>query len=188
MHLPTKIMVLTSLLTLFPHLSNATLSNPNADSLCVNSIPASTPSSQFVDNHDGTVTDNKTGLMWKQCSEGQIWKDGFCNNFATSYSWQGALQQTRTANNTKGFAGKKDWRLPNIKELSSIVERQCYNPAINKAVFANTDTYFLSGDFWASSPNTQYSGDAWFVGFRRGNVDEAVKNSSNQVRLVRGGL
>ncbi|MCP4235257.1 MAG: DUF1566 domain-containing protein, partial [Aestuariibacter sp.] len=38
--------------------------------VCQVDIPASTPDSQLQDNGDGTVTDNKTGLMWKQCSEG----------------------------------------------------------------------------------------------------------------------
>lgn len=189
----TKIAALTSLLVLLPSLGNTTISNPNGNTICVNNIPATTPDNQFSDNHDGTVTDNKTGLMWKRCSEGQTWgadlwsAGNTCNSIGTSYNWQTALQQAQTVNNTGGYAGKKDWRLPNVKELSSIVERQCSAPAINQIVFPSTDSYFLSGDFWTSTPNTKYDGDAWFVSFRSGDADEYVKSNSNQVRLVRGG-
>ncbi|MCI5158155.1 MAG: DUF1566 domain-containing protein, partial [Candidatus Electrothrix sp. AUS1_2] len=37
---------------------------------CESNTPASTPNSQLIDNGDGTITDSKTGLMWKQCVEG----------------------------------------------------------------------------------------------------------------------
>ncbi|MCI5228088.1 MAG: DUF1566 domain-containing protein, partial [Candidatus Electrothrix sp. AX2] len=93
-------------------------------------IPASTPDSQLVDNGDGTVTDSKTGLMWKQCLEGLSGSD-CATGSAESFTWQEALQQPGVINHAGGFAGYTDWRLPNINELISIVEEQCYNPAIN---------------------------------------------------------
>lgn len=55
------------------------------------SISASTPDSQLLDNGDGTVTDSKTGLMWKKCLEGV--EDDNCETGSVSpFTWQEALQ------------------------------------------------------------------------------------------------
>ncbi len=145
------------------------------------SIPATTPATQFTDHGDGTVTDNKTGLMWKKCVEGQDLLT--CSGSAASYNWKDALEQAQTVNGS-GFAGYTDWRVPNIKELASIVEEQCYAPAINLAVFPNTDQYAW---FWSASPYA-YNGDlAWSVFFRNGYVSYYPKSNGYQVRLVRSG-
>jgi hypothetical protein len=63
----------------------------------------------FMDNGDGTITDNATGLMWSKDDSGggMNWKDAL--------SWV----QTRNAAN---YLGYNDWRLPNAKELQSIVD------------------------------------------------------------------
>ena len=60
----------------------------------------------FIDNHDGTITDLATGLMWTQTDSPK------------AMNWQQALAwcENLTA------AGHSDWRLPNIKELQSIVD------------------------------------------------------------------
>lgn len=60
----------------------------------------------FTDNEDGTITDEATGLMWMQDdnNEGLNWKD------ALSYA------------EGKEYAGYSDWRLPDVKELQSIVD------------------------------------------------------------------
>ena len=149
------------------------------------SIPSSTPSNQFTDNHNGTVKDNKTGLIWKKCSEGQVWNNatGRCNGNATTYTWQDALKQAQTVNNSSGFAGYADWHLPNITELESIVERQCYDPAINLTIFPDTPS---SSDYWSSSPRANVSYNAWGISFDSGGGGWANKNSSVNVRLVRG--
>lgn len=60
----------------------------------------------FVDNNDETVTDNATGLMWQKADDG------------TSRDWQGALEYAENLT----LVGYTDWRLPNIKELQSIVD------------------------------------------------------------------
>jgi hypothetical protein len=61
---------------------------------------------QFADNGDGTVTDRATGLIWMQADSGH------------GMDWEHALQ---FAENLK-FAGHDDWRLPNAKELQSLVD------------------------------------------------------------------
>lgn len=62
----------------------------------------------FTDNGDGTITDSATGLMWMQDDSGE------------GMTWESALEYAES----KEFAGYTDWRLPNIKELQSIVDYQ----------------------------------------------------------------
>ena len=148
------------------------------------SIPATTPTSQFIDHGDGTVTDTKTGLMWKRCSEGQAWNGSTCSDTSESvtyFTWQGALQQAQAINSTGGFAGQSDWRVPNPKELTSLVEEQCFEPAINITVFPATYTSL----FWSSSPSAYDGNFAWYVADDE--VFWSLKSASLRVRLVRGG-
>jgi hypothetical protein len=63
----------------------------------------------FRDNGDGTVTDRATGLMWTKADSG------------TGLNWQQALAWVQEKN-TANFLGHRDWRLPNAKELQSIVD------------------------------------------------------------------
>ena len=146
------------------------------------SIPASTPNSQLQDNGDGTITDTKTGLIWKRCLEGQSGSD-CASGSAEAFTWQQALQRAQTVNSSGGFAGFSDWRLPTIKELSSLVEHQCVDPAINLTRFPNAS----SDGLWSSSAvagNTEY---AWSVGFSDGNAFWDYEGNLNRLRLVRSG-
>jgi len=111
------------------------------------SIPATAPASRFTDNGDGTVTDKLTGLQWKRCNEGQIWDSGKCIGVAPSFEWQEALIIAAAAQ----FAGHTDWRLPNIKELASVLENACTYPAVNEAVFSSTT---VGG--WSATPTASY--------------------------------
>lgn len=142
-------------------------------------IPATAPASRFTDNGDGTVTDQTTGLQWQRCSQGQAWSNGTCAGTATGHTWQAALQLAEAAS----YAGRSNWRLPNIKELASIVEQACVSPAIDLAVFPGTS----SSVFWSSSPYANYTAYAWFVVFRNGTGGYDGKSHGLQVRLVRGG-
>lgn len=152
-------------------------------------IPATAPASRFTDNDDGTVTDKANGLHWKRCSEGQTWSGGTCTGATTSHSWQEALQLAEGATDL----GYTDWRLPNIKELSSIIERACSSPAIDLAVFPATSATENMGWFWSASTSIPVGGEgvygwgAWLVDFDRGHVRSQTKDSGLLVRLVRGG-
>jgi len=99
---------------------------------------------------------------------------------ATPFTWQAALQRAAEAD----FAGSSLWRLPNKKELDSLVEQRCYNPAINNRIFSNTPTDKV---FWSSSSNADNAGLAWIVNFNNGSLNYYGKDSANYVRLVRGG-
>lgn len=143
------------------------------------SIRATAPASRFTDNLDGTVTDQASGLQWKRCAEGQTWSGSTCTGSATGHTWQQALQLADAASD----AGHSDWRLPNIKELSSIVERACHSPAIDQAVFPATPTSY----FWSASPYAGSSDRAWLVFFNHGVDGSYYKANGYHVRLVRGG-
>jgi len=149
---------------------------------CVGTITASTPTADFVDHGNGTVTHTKTGLMWKQCSEG-LSGAGCATGAATAHTWQAALQLAETLNAGGGFAGFTDWRLPNQKELNSIVERQCITPSVNATIFpATVNTWY-----WSASPSAGLASGAWFVDFNGGFDIVNIKSFNVYVRLVRGG-
>ncbi len=168
----------------------------------------------FVDNGDGTITDEATGLMWMQDDSGE------------GMDWEHALAWAQEKN-AENYLGYSDWRLPNVKELQSIVDYDyapdavdaAYDgPAINP-MFAVSEITNEAGDtdypyFWSStSAPFQAGGDyyyAWYVAFGRavnpegadyhgagavrfdtkargGPAGEGDERVYNYVRLVRGG-
>jgi len=149
---------------------------------CVTTVTAITPTTDFIVHGSGTVTHSKTGLMWKQCPEG-LSGVGCATGVAIFYTWQASLQLAETLNAAGGLAGFVDWRVPNIKELNSIVENQCFNPSINTTIFPNT----ASSVFWSASPIAGNAPYAWNVNFAEGTNPSNVKATSQYVRLVRGG-
>ncbi len=144
-----------------------------------NKIPETTPSSDFIDNNDGTITHKTTGLMWKKCSEGLSGAD-CATGTAAKKNWTEALETADTANSSNA-AGHNDWRLPNSIELGSIVEGACYFPAINLDIFPNT----ISDYYWSSSPSASGNANAWGVYFYFGYDNYGNKNVKRRVRLVR---
>lgn len=144
-------------------------------------IREATSADQFVNHNDGTVSDVETGLVWSLCSEGQIYADGECSGVANSYTWTEGLNRARVINNAGGIAGKTGWRLPNIKELGSIVESQCYNPAINLSVFPDTP----SATYWSSTPDPRGDRQARSIYFKTGSDLSPSVSRSRHVRMVR---
>ena len=144
----------------------------------VSEIPSSTPTGDFIDHGDGTVTHKKSGLMWLKCPLGQR-GDDCATGSANTYTWQGALDIAHSYS----FAGYDDWRLPNVKELFSIVERRCYAPAVNLEVFPATD----GSDFWTASPSSVFSDFAWYVDAYSGKANDYNREYVLKVRLVRSG-
>lgn len=135
----------------------------------------STPSADFTDNGDGTVYHKLTGLTWKRCTEGQNWTGSACRGLGSfnTYDQASAL--------TSNFAGKNDWRLPNIQELLSIVETGATKPTINTAIFPNTSNSL----HWSASPHW-YPNYVYFVEFYDGHSTGADRLGPYLVRLVRG--
>ncbi|NEX18481.1 MAG: hypothetical protein C1943_18250 [Halochromatium sp.] len=132
----------------------------------------------FVDNGDGTISDANTGLMWAQCSAGQSGTDCGTGS-ADGMAWQQALSYAENAT----FAGYNDWRLPNRRELRSLVDYNTYGPAIDEAFFPATPSDW----FWSASPFANYSDGAWYVNFSSGYDGSYYKYNPYRVRLVREG-
>lgn len=148
----------------------------HAQQICRTGIVPSTPDSRFVDNGDGTISDSDTGLMWQKCSLGL--SGNRCNNgSATTHNWQQALEAAQN----NALAEYSDWRLPNIKELSSIAEQKCHNPAINSNYFPNTQSTY----YWSASPESNGSSTAWNVHFYFGYAHNHYRRTDLYVRLVR---
>lgn len=157
-------------LTMVPNQSSAAQTCRTAE------VSPSSPTSRFVINNDGTVTDTLTGLNWKRCSEG-LTGSACEEGMAETFTWKGALNAAENST----FAGKKGWRLPTIKELDTIVEFQCTMPAINSTIFPATP----ASNFWSSSPYAGYANGAWNLNFNDGVRDSCSTNFSLYLRLVR---
>lgn len=162
----------------------ALLVSGTAVASCINNVVRTNPNSIYTDHDNSTVTDNQTGLMWMQCSQG-LSGSGCATGSATLMNWKQAMEAAQAANSGGGTFGYTDWRLPNIKELESLVERACYSPSINARHFPATVGSF----YWSSSlsyiPNNGQV--VWSVYFLIGNVISHGKAYKGYVRLVRGG-
>ncbi|EOD54953.1 Lcl C-terminal domain-containing protein [Aeromonas molluscorum] len=128
-----KKQILTLLLTLG-------CTNAMAAAICDDNMPRTSPTSRFADHGDGTVTDRTTGLTWMRCQLGQTWQNQSCSGEPTRLYWQQALLtaeriRTESSHGLHGFGGHQDWRLPTIKELTSLLESACYKPALNETIF-----------------------------------------------------
>ncbi len=130
---------------------------------------------RFVDNGDGTVTDNCTGLMWQK-DTADVNDDGQSTD-QDYLSWCDALAYCESLS----FAGHDDWRLPNVRELQSIVDYGCFSPTIDPVFGALLSTY------WASTSFAVFPGSAWLVNFCCGYVGDDIfgKLTLHYVRAVR---
>ncbi len=121
------------------------------------------------------ITDSKTGLIWRRCAEGMSWKKTTCVGKASF------VNQADAAALAKAAGG--EWRLPVLKEMSSIVavrEADENKAAIDPRAFPATPV----GRFWTSS--SVGTGYFMFVSFIEGSAGEGARNSPGAVRLVRG--
>ncbi len=146
------------------------------------------PSPRFNDNNNGTVTDYLTGLIWL--------KKGNCAQFFLGDSignnhrlWEDAIT---AANSLKsGFCeladGSKagDWRLPNLKELNSLIDFGRYNPAL--PLYCPLAGTTFSGIYWSSTTRVAFPITAWSINFYNGQNDYNLKAAPHGVRAVRGG-
>jgi hypothetical protein len=148
-------------------------------------VPAS-----YTDNGDGTVTDDVSGLMWEKLSD-----DASIHDKDTQYTWANAFSVKIAGLNGTNFAGHNDWRVPNIKELNSIINFGVTNPSTYPQLFNNcipgctvlTCACQQIASYW-SSTSVNSGASAWVVFFAEGRTIFTLKTGNFAVRAVRGGL
>lgn len=126
---------------------------------------------KFIDNGDGTVTDNATGLMWLQADSAALKAGSNADgkmNWSEAMAWAEGLE----------FAGHDDWRLPNAKEMQSIVD---YTRSPDTTKSAAIDPAFLAtpiineggkqdfGQYWTSTSHvsSRSASAAVYIAFGR---------------------
>ncbi len=135
-------------------------------SILLSLVLAGVLSANCVSNGDGTTTCSDTGLTWQDNADvGSI-----------SKTWKEAIDYCENLT----LAGKSDWRLPNIKELKSIVDRSRHNPALKDGFTKRSTNWFWSSTTYSSDPD-----DAWLTNFYNGNDGWDHKSNSDSVRCVR---
>jgi hypothetical protein len=132
-----------------------------------------TSGAHYTNNGDGTITDNATGLEWVA--------DPTAAGVGGTYSWADAI----TACEGLTYAGHSDWRLPNVKELQSIVDFSRVGPAIDTTYFTSESEESYA--YWSSTTYASSTDNAWYVDFYAGLVNVGVKAFAFYGRPVRGG-
>jgi hypothetical protein len=149
---------------------------------------------RFTDNEDGTVTDNLTGLVWmKHASD----KANF-RGFAAQTSWADACAACNALEDgehglTDG-SHPGDWRLPNVRELQSLIDYSQYTPPLPAGhPFLGVHPFVGEGssNYWSSTTEPSLTGDwasAWAVSFDYGDAFVYLKSYDGYyVWCVRGG-
>lgn len=123
------------------------------------------------------VLDRYTGLVWKRCSQGQTWSGSDCTGTATVHTHEQAMI----------VAGQSigGWRLPNIRELSTLADFGCYSSpgvglaSIDRTAFPRTPREW----YWSTTPYND--SNAWIVDFDEGDAQAIYRSNQGYVRLVR---
>jgi hypothetical protein len=126
------------------------------------------------------VQDTTTGLIWRRCSEGQVWDVDKCTGKAQEFNYKGALAH---ANRQVQIVDKKKikWRVPTIDELATLVNPAGKPAAIDVDVFPGT----TPRQFWSATPHESEATQAMVVYFKGGHVYKYHRNNKAHLRLVR---
>ena len=147
---------------------------------------AAWPTPRFIDNHDGTVTDTLTGLVWlrnSSCTGELVWADAL--------SWSNNLANGQCGLSDGSRAG--EWRLPQAFEMESLLALQYANPALANTAGTGQWTSgdpFLdvhSASYWTSTTTVSSPRSALAVYLYDGAVYSDPKTISLFVWPVRGG-
>jgi len=145
------------------------------------------------DSGNGTIADGNTRLVWEKLS-----RDGGLHERNALFTWEQALAKVAQLNTAPCFAGICSWRLPNVKELQSIVDFERKSPAFAKAFLkkcqpgCTVETCSCTpvgaagtlGGFWSSTTSRSATGQAWQVQHATGATAAVVKAGTGNVRAV----
>jgi hypothetical protein len=153
---------------------------------------------RLVDNGDGTVTDNLTGLVWeKKDDAGGIHDKDNLYTWSTGAPWaengSAFTDFLSGLNGGGGFAGSNGWRLPTIAELQTILVEPypcTIDPCIDVTFGPTQSDYYWSASTYGGDPS--YASYVFFLGatvFDNGGLVIAYPKTNNgYVRAVRGGF
>ena len=142
--------------------------------ICNINMAKTTVEGRFIKDEQGYVIDAANKLIWDICSIGQIYASGQCVGTPTEFNtWKEALQ----------FAAAKDgYRMPNIKELETIVERACIEPSIDQDSFPDTPLAI----YWSNTPApTSSSLKGYVIDFTDGSEIVRDVNRPKNLRLIK---
>ncbi len=117
-----------------------------------------------------TVYDDRTHLTWVDDA----------NASSQMKNWSDAIDYCEALE----FADRRDWRLPNINELLSIVDLSRSNPAVFHVFLHTAGWGYWSSTTWRNGAGTH----AWYTDFENGPANASYKTDSCYVRCVRGGF
>lgn len=145
-------------------------------------------SGRFVDNGNGTVTDRLTGLIWLNEAQCTTFFSGDVTG-TNNRSWAPAIAAVnQLASPYCGLSdGSKagDWRLPNRKELISLIDDARFQPALP----TDCPLVLPNAYYWSSTTVNRQPTAAWVVNLDVGYMDGGIdKLNSSNVWAVRGGL
>ena len=134
----------------------------------------------FMDNGNGTITDNITGLIWQKCSGGQN-NDSTCSGSFSVFDWSSAVTYCSSLT-----LASKTWRLPNVNELQGLVDfGKSSDPFINSIAFPGTGAFV----YWTSTLRSGFQDTlAHVVNFSGITRDHTMSKTSQflYVRCVTG--
>jgi hypothetical protein len=140
------------------------------------------PVPRFTVNGDGTVMDNLTGLLWTRnldCFGDRMWEDALADAAALADGICGLTDGSSAG----------DWRLPNAREILSIISHESTRPALPSGhPFTNVPPHFGAHYFWSSSSWAQIPSYAWYESLADdGQLAFGDKDSLDKVWPVRDG-
>lgn len=149
------------------------------------------PNTIGASNHH-TTKDKITGLVWKTCLQGQadVAAPNHCSGASSSMKWPSAITSCSGLNAGAGYAGIKNWRLPTISELSTLVYYGAVvSPSVQSNYFPNQGSNL---DLWSISKKTASGTSSWFLQFSDGfsydaNNSSGASGDTFRVRCVSGG-
>ena len=148
-----------------------------------------------------TIIDNNTNLEWMKHDDNDLLDPLACNSFPgyldkdCRFYWN-EMSTFITSLNAANHAGHSDWRVPNVRELQSIVNYEYFLPSVSDAFNTGCvpgctwETCSCTGlNSWSSNTDARIpSNGAWEVVFNHGEVAIDFKTLAKRVRAVRGGL
>jgi hypothetical protein len=148
---------------------------------------------RLVDSGNGTLSDANTRLVWEKLS-----RDASIHDRNALSTWDQALAKIATLNTPPCFADVCTWRLPNVKELQSIVDYEQKSPVFpkqfNKKCQPGCTVATCSctpippagstGGFWSSTTNRSVTSEAWQIVNATGAVASVAKTATGNVRAV----